>query len=113
MRIGGTRSGRGSQLVLATGVWLAALAAAGNAQFFGSTRSFDSSVPAAAPASRAVGTARPGPQPPSSERQRGAEGTAAAIAAGQPGGGAGARGSERAERAGWTRRARGQRAVRQ
>src|SRR5215475_8746468 len=43
MRIGGTRSGRGSQLVLATGVWLAALAAAANAQFFGSTQSFDSS----------------------------------------------------------------------
>src|SRR5262249_41633156 len=40
MRIGGTRSGRGSQLVLATGVWLAALAAAANAQSFGSTQSF-------------------------------------------------------------------------
>src|SRR6516225_8529238 len=58
MRIGGTRSGRGSQLVLATGVWLAALAAAANAQFFGSTQSFDSSftlrpprdVPSAPPA---------------------------------------------------------------
>src|SRR5262249_18291328 len=58
MRIGGTRTGRGSQLVLATGVWLAALAAAANAQFFGSTQSFDSSftrrpprdVPSAPPA---------------------------------------------------------------
>src|SRR5262249_13453699 len=38
MRSGGTRTGRGSQLVLATGVWLAALAATANAQFFGSTQ---------------------------------------------------------------------------
>src|SRR6266516_59521 len=43
MRIGGTRTGKGSQLVLATGVWLAALAAAANAQFFGSTQGSDSS----------------------------------------------------------------------
>src|SRR6516165_4972538 len=38
MRSGGTRTGRGSQLVLATGVWLAALAATANAQFFGSSQ---------------------------------------------------------------------------
>ena len=57
MRIGGTRSGRGSQLVLATGVWLAALAAAANAQFFGSTQGSDTftlrpprDVPSAPPA---------------------------------------------------------------
>src|SRR6516162_5023023 len=41
MRSGGTRTGRGSQLVLATGVWLAALAATANAQFFGSTQGPD------------------------------------------------------------------------
>src|SRR5262249_2990682 len=38
MRSGGTRTGRGSQLVLATGVWLAALAATANPQFFGSSQ---------------------------------------------------------------------------
>jgi hypothetical protein len=37
MRIGGPRTGRGSQLVLATGVWLAVLSAAANAQFFDSS----------------------------------------------------------------------------
>ena len=41
MRIGGTRLGRGGQLVLAAGVWLAALAATANAQFFGSTQGPD------------------------------------------------------------------------
>src|SRR5262249_49427003 len=41
MRSGGTRTGRGSQLVLATGVWLAALAATANAQFFGSSQGPD------------------------------------------------------------------------
>ena len=41
MKSGGTRTGRGSQLVLATGVWLAALAATANAQFFGSTQGPD------------------------------------------------------------------------
>src|SRR5262245_48992391 len=41
MRSGGTRTGRGSQLVLVTGVWLAALAATANAQFFGSTQGPD------------------------------------------------------------------------
>jgi hypothetical protein len=34
MTFGGTRSGRGGQLVLATGMWLAALSAAADAQFF-------------------------------------------------------------------------------
>jgi hypothetical protein len=41
MRIGGTRLGRGGQLVLAAGVWLAALAATADAQFFGSTQGPD------------------------------------------------------------------------
>ena len=41
MSIGGTRLGRGGQLVLAAGVWLAALAATANAQFFGSTQGPD------------------------------------------------------------------------
>src|SRR5258707_15308677 len=41
MRIGGTGLGRGGQLVLAAGVWLAALAATANAQFFGSTQGPD------------------------------------------------------------------------
>src|SRR5262249_11304207 len=57
MRSGGTRTGRGSQLVLATGVWLAALAATANAQFFGSTQGPDTftlrpprDVPSAPPA---------------------------------------------------------------
>ena len=41
MRIGGTRTGRGCQLVLATGLWLAALGAAADAQWFGNSQSFD------------------------------------------------------------------------
>lgn len=59
MRIGGTRTGRGSQLVLATGVWLAALAAAANAQFFGSTQGSDSSFTLRPP--RDVPSVPPGP----------------------------------------------------
>jgi len=59
MRIGGTRTGKGSQLVLATGVWLAALAAAANAQFFGSTQGSDSSFPLRPP--RDVPSVPPGP----------------------------------------------------
>jgi hypothetical protein len=59
MRIGGTRTGKGSQLVLATGVWLAALAAAANAQFFGSTQGSDSSFTLRPP--RDVPSVPPGP----------------------------------------------------
>ena len=59
MRIGGTRTGRGSQLVLVTGVWLAALAAAANAQFFGSTQGSDSSFTLRPP--RDVPSVPPGP----------------------------------------------------
>src|SRR5207245_5372863 len=41
MGIGGTRTRRGGQLVVATGIWLAALSAAASAQFFsGSDSSF-------------------------------------------------------------------------
>jgi hypothetical protein len=43
MGIGGTRTRRGGQLVLATGIWLAVLPAAADAQFFGSPQSSDSS----------------------------------------------------------------------
>src|SRR5438067_2176720 len=43
MGIGGTRTGRGGQLVLATGIWLAVLPAAAGAQFFGGTQGSDSS----------------------------------------------------------------------
>ena len=43
MGIGGTRTRRGGQLVLATGIWLAVLPAAASAQFFGSTQGSDSS----------------------------------------------------------------------
>jgi hypothetical protein len=58
MGIGGTRTRRGGQLVLATGIWLAVLPAAAGAQFFGSTQGSDSSftlrpprdVPSAPPA---------------------------------------------------------------
>jgi hypothetical protein len=42
MRAGGTSSGRGGQLVLATGVWLAALCAAADAQFFSNGTGSDS-----------------------------------------------------------------------
>ena len=59
MRIGGTRTGKGSQLVLATGVWLAALAAAANAQFFGSIQGSDSSFTLRPP--RDVPSVPPGP----------------------------------------------------
>jgi hypothetical protein len=59
MRIGGTRTGKGSQLVLATGVWLAVLAAAANAQFFGSTQGSDSSFTLRPP--RDVPSVPPGP----------------------------------------------------
>jgi hypothetical protein len=41
MRIGGTRIGRGGQLVLALGLWLAALPVAANAQLFGNSPTFD------------------------------------------------------------------------
>src|SRR5262249_34991113 len=57
MRSGGTRTGRGSQLVLATGLGLAALAATATAQFFGSPQGPDTfplrpprDVPSAPPA---------------------------------------------------------------
>ena len=43
MGIGGTRNRRGGQLVLATGIWLAVLPAAADAQFFGSPQGSDSS----------------------------------------------------------------------
>ena len=43
MGIGGTRTGRGGQLVLATGIWLAVLPVAAGAQFFGGTQGSDSS----------------------------------------------------------------------
>ncbi len=43
MGIGGTSTGRGGQLVLATGIWLAVLPAAAGAQFFGGTQGSDSS----------------------------------------------------------------------
>jgi hypothetical protein len=43
MGIGGTRTRRGGQLVLATGIWLAVLPAAASAQFFGSAQGSDSS----------------------------------------------------------------------
>ena len=43
MGIGGTRTRRGGQLVLATGIWLAVLTAAAGAQFFGSPQGSDSS----------------------------------------------------------------------
>jgi hypothetical protein len=43
MGIGGTRTGRGGQLVLATGIWLAVFPAAAGAQFFGGTQGSDSS----------------------------------------------------------------------
>ena len=56
MGIGGTRT-RGGQLVLATGIWLAVLPAAANAQFFGNPQGSDSftlrpprDVPSVAPA---------------------------------------------------------------
>jgi hypothetical protein len=42
MGIGGTRTGRGGQLVLAAGAWLAVLSATADAQFFGSSQSSDS-----------------------------------------------------------------------
>ena len=42
MGIGGRRSGRGGQLVLATGIWLAAFCAAADAQFFSSAGADDS-----------------------------------------------------------------------
>jgi hypothetical protein len=42
MGVGGTRTGRGGQLVLAASVWLAALSATADAQFFGSSQSSDS-----------------------------------------------------------------------
>jgi hypothetical protein len=42
MGIGGTRTGRGGQLVLAVGVWLAVFSATADAQFFGSSQSSDS-----------------------------------------------------------------------
>src|SRR5262245_30662681 len=42
MGLGGTRTGRGGQLVLAASVWLAALSATADAQFFGSSQSSDS-----------------------------------------------------------------------
>src|SRR5262249_18647392 len=59
MRRGGTRPGRGTLPVLATGVGLGALAAEANAQFFGSTQSFDSSFPLRPP--RDVPSAPPAP----------------------------------------------------
>jgi hypothetical protein len=59
MGIGGTRTGRGGQLVLATGVWLAVLSAAANAQFFGSPQSSDSSFTLRPP--RDVPSVPPGP----------------------------------------------------
>jgi hypothetical protein len=43
MGIGGTRTRRGGQLVLATGIWLAVLPAAADAQFFGSPQGSDGS----------------------------------------------------------------------
>ena len=43
MGIGGTRTGRGGQLVLATAIWLAVLPAAAGAQFFGNAQGSDSS----------------------------------------------------------------------
>ena len=43
MRFGGARTGRGGQLVLATGVWIAALCVAADAQFFGNSQSLDGS----------------------------------------------------------------------
>ena len=43
MGIGGTRTGRRGQLVLATAIWLAVLPAAAGAQFFGNTQGSDSS----------------------------------------------------------------------
>jgi hypothetical protein len=43
MGIGGMRPGRAGQFVLATGVWLAAMSAAADAQFFGSTQGSDNS----------------------------------------------------------------------
>jgi hypothetical protein len=42
MGFGGTRTGRGGQLVLAASVWLAVLSATADAQFFGSPQSSDS-----------------------------------------------------------------------
>src|SRR2546430_9704032 len=42
MGSGGTRTGRGGQLVLAAGVWLAVFSATADAQFFGSSQSSDS-----------------------------------------------------------------------
>jgi hypothetical protein len=57
MGMGGTRSGSGSQLVFAVGLWLAALPAVANAQFFGS-----SNAPLAAPRPPAdVPSVPPGP----------------------------------------------------
>jgi hypothetical protein len=42
MGLGGTRTGRGGQLVLAASVWLAVLSATADAQFFGSSQNSDS-----------------------------------------------------------------------
>ena len=59
MGIGGTRTRRGGQLVLATGIWLAVLPAAAGAQFFGSTQGPDNSFTLRPP--RDVPSVPPGP----------------------------------------------------
>ena len=61
MGIGGTSKGKGGQLVLAAGVWLAVFSATADAQFFGSSQSSDSftlrpprDVPSVAPPQNSI-----------------------------------------------------------